>query len=193
MAANKPERMTSVPADSTPYKDRFVAARAMYEGTPGMTMRLLAEQTGIGMSTLQRKANEEGWKKNYAALKVGEMTEAAQRAADQFKHKMADFGPEVSAEQEAQAVQEVIHEVAVDARAQMLDRHRVEWAAPRAMSAEAVRMRDSDPDKAFARAKMAKITAETLKIVQDGERKAWGLDVGELPAGSVVVIERGHA
>jgi hypothetical protein len=51
-------------------------------------------------------------------------------------------------------------------------------------------LRTEDTAKAFDRAKLAKITAETLMIVQNGERKAWGLDVGELPAGAVVVIER---
>lgn len=170
--------------------DRYAAARALYEGTPGMTLRALAEKTGIGKSTLERRANAEGWKKNYAATKLGDMTAEAQVAADKFNRKIEEYGPEATAEQKQQVVAEVVHEVAVDARGEMLDRHRREWAAPRAMSAEAVRMRDSDPVKAFDRAKLAKITAETLKIVQDGERKAWGLDVGELPPGQVVVIER---
>lgn len=176
--------------DEAEVEDRYAAARALYEGTPGMTFKLLAEQTGMGKTTLERRSRVENWKKNYASLKPGEMTEAAQRAADLFNRKIEEFGPEVTAEQKAQAVAEVTHEVAVDARAEMLDRHRREWAAPRAMSAEAVRLRDQDPIRAFDRAKLAKITAETLKLVQDGERKAWGLDVGEVPPGSVVVIER---
>lgn len=194
MAANKPERQGGhQKIDDGSFADRFAAARALYEGTPGMTMLILSQQTGIGKSTLERRANQEGWKKNYPGLSVGEMTAAAQRAADLFNRKVEEFGPECTTEDREQAVTEVVHEVAIDIRAEMLDRHRREWAAPRGMSAEAVRMRDTDPDKAFARAKMAKITAETLKIIQDGERKAHGLDVGELPAGSVVVIERGHA
>lgn len=193
MAANKSERQGGIrTVDDGSREDRYVAARALYEGTPGMTMTMLSQQTGMGKSTLERRANQEGWKKNYPGLSVGEMTEAAQRAADLFNRKVEEFGPECSTEERQQAAVEVVHEIAIDVRAEMLDRHRREWAAPRAMSAEAVRMRDSDPDKAFGRAKMAKITAETLKIIQDGERKAHGLDVGELPPGSVVVIERGH-
>lgn len=189
MAAQKPERRTLGPDDSG-FEDRYAAARALYEGTAGMTFRQLAEHTGMGKSTLERRANAEGWKKNYGTLQPGEMTEIAQKAADLFNRKIEEFGPEVTAEQKAQAVAEVTHEVAVDARAEMLDRHRREWAAPRAMSAEAVRMRETDPDKAFQRAKMAKITSETLQLIQNGERKAWGIDAGEVPAGSVVVIER---
>ena len=34
-----------------------------------------------------------------------------------------------------------------------------------------------DKRVAFEDLKAAKITSETLKIVQDGERKAWGLDL----------------
>lgn len=167
--------------------ERFAAARAIYEGTPGMSLAKAAEQVGIGKSSLERRARAEGWRKNHV---MGQMTEAAQKAADAFKMRVAELGPEADAEQKQVIVAEVVEEHAIDLRAKMLDRHRREWAAPRAMSAEAVSLRLSDPYKSFERAKLAKITAETLKIVQDGERKAWGLDVGELPPGSVVVIER---
>lgn len=183
MAAKKPERAVN-PMHT---EDRYAAARALYEGTPGMTLKKAAEEAGLGKSNVERRANTEGWKKNF---KDGQMTAAAQAAADMFKSRMDDFGPEATAEQREVATQELIEKVSIDLRGEMLDRHRREWAAPRAMSAEAVRLRDVDAEKSFTRAKLAKITAETLKIVQDGERKAWGLDVGELPAGSVVVIER---
>lgn len=191
MAANSPDRNPSRPQDYDGFPDRYAAARALYEGTPGMTFRQVAEKTGMGKSTLERRANAEGWKKCFGNLVPGQMTADAQAAADLFNRLMDDYGPEVTAEQQELVVAEVVHEVAVDVRAKMLDRHRTEWAAPRAMSAEAVRIRDSDPDKAFERAKLAKITAETLKIVQDGERKAHGIDAGDLPPGAVVVIDRG--
>lgn len=174
--------------------DRVAAARVLYESTPGMTLAETAKQVGVGKSTLERYANKQGWKKNYgknlAPEQVSEMTAAAQEAADKFNRKMSDFGPEATAEAREVVTQELVRDATIDVRAAMLDRHRREWAAPRAMSSEAVRARDTDPLKAFERAKLAKITAETLKIIQDGERKAHGIDVGELPPGSVVVIER---
>lgn len=184
VAENKPER--SRPDLAIPEK-RWVAARALYEGTPGMTMAKLAEKTGLGKSSLERKANEQGWKKNFV---MGQMTEEAQKAADMFAQKVDEFGPEITAEEKQKIATEVVHQVAVDVRAEVLDRHRREWAIPRKLSQEAVLLRDLKPGEAFDRAKMAKITAETLKILQDGERKAWGLDVGELPPGDVLVIER---
>lgn len=170
--------------------EQLAAARALYEGTPGMTFAVLSEQTGIGKTMLSRQAKVQGWKKDAVAYRAGQMSEAAQRAADLFRHKLEDFGPEVSAGQQQEVAEQTVGEFALEARAKLLDRHRQEWAAPRAMSAEAVRQRDANPTLAFEKAKLAKITAETLKLVQDGERKAWGLDVGDVPEGHVVVIER---
>jgi hypothetical protein len=152
-----------------------------------MSLKGVAEEVGLTKHAVTKACREEGWLKTH---RNGELTPHAQAAADMFKARMSDFGPEASEEEKQLAVGEVIDKLAIDLRAEMLDRHRREWAAPRAMSAEAVRMRETDPEKSFTRAKLAKITAETLKIIQDGERKAWGLDVGELPPGSVVVIER---
>lgn len=165
----------------------LATAKAMYESTRGMSLNEVAEKVGVGNSVLKKYASEQGWRKNRS---FANMEPAAQAVADQYKARVEDAGPEITAEDKAKITEEITQKLAVDARAQMLDRHRREWAAPRAMSAEAVRMRDKNSLQAFERAKLAKITAETLKIVQDGERKAWGLDVGELPPGSVVVIER---
>lgn len=190
MAANNPDRQGGNIVDVTGFEDRFAAARALYEGTPGMTFKMCAEKTGMGKSTLERRAAAEGWKKLYGNLKPGEMTADAQRAADLFNRLLDEYGPEITEADKALVTAEVTHQVAVDIRGEMLDRHRREWAAPRAMSAEAVRMRETNPEKAFDRAKMAKITAETLKIIQDGERKAHGIDAGDLPPGAVVVIDR---
>lgn len=160
----------------------------MYETTPGLSIGGVAEKTGISKTTLAGFASRDKWRKGPKCLPP--MEAEAQAVADRIGQKLEDLGPEASAEQRMAAVEEEVKDVATDMRAQLLDRHRREWAAPRAMSAEAVQMRKTKPDEAFNRAKLAKITAETLKIVQDGERKAWGLDVGELPAGAVVVIER---
>jgi hypothetical protein len=165
----------------------IAAARIMYEGTPGMTLAMVAEKVGIGKSTAGDYASAQKWKKKY---KNGEVTKEALELADTYKSTVADLGPEVTPDQKSEVIKQIADDDAIAKRAELLARHRREWAAPRAMSAEAVQSRDLDPIKAFDRAKLAKITAETLSIVQNGERKAWGLDVGELPAGSVVIIER---
>jgi hypothetical protein len=59
---------------------------------------------------------------------------------------------------------------AIEARATVLDRHRRELNLPRQRIYAALNEGD------FNKAKLAKISAETLSIVQAAERKAWGLD-----------------
>ena len=63
-----------------------------------------------------------------------------------------------------------------DLRATVIARHRQEWLAVTALRDEAAGRRHDDLADAMAKAKFAKIMAETVKIQQEGERKAWGLD-----------------
>ena len=58
---------------------------------------------------------------------------------------------------------------AAEAKAAVILRHKAEWDRHQAIIDEALSAGD------FDRAKLAKITAETLKIRQEGERRAWGI------------------
>ena len=83
-------------------------------------------------------------------------------------------------------VAELVHDTAILERGKVIDRHRREWAAPRKLIYDGVKTRD------FDLCKIAKWTAETLQVIQNAERRAWGLDQ---PAeadskNTVVVIER---
>lgn len=184
MTVNHPERRRGKDKEQ---KALLSAARVLYEGTPGMTLAKVAAQVGLNLTLINTTAVSDSWRKNYIK---GEVTPEAQALADKYTEAAANLGPVITADESAAITKKLTIEDAIAKRAEILARHRTEWAAPRGMSAEAVRMRDTDPIKAFERAKMAKITSETIKIVQDGERKAWGIDVGELPDGAVVVIER---
>ena len=67
----------------------------------------------------------------------------------------------------------------------MLERHRKEVDAPRKLVYQAIQSGDLE------KAKLAKTVAETLRIAQELERKAWGLDAGENAGGDkVIVIDR---
>lgn len=162
------------------------AARALYEGTHGMSMSELADITGIPKRTLALQARDKDWAK-LLETKHGGQTEAAAAALELFRNRAAEV---VEQKAETNEALKVLAEVVPGERDEVLARHRKEWSAPRALAAEATRMRETDPIKAMERAKLGKILAETLKLTQDGERKAFGIDVGELPAGQVVVIER---
>lgn len=174
------------------FEQQLAAARILYENTRGLTMAALAEKTGIAKRTLSRASREQGWAKKWAPSGV-ESSQAGQDVAVIAAHfeKKAEERANAPAPVEPTPVADTISEPLPSELEALLQRHRREWAAPRAMSAEALKVRDSDPVRAFEKAKLAKITAETLKLVQDGERKAHGLDVGvDVPKDRVVVIER---
>lgn len=196
----EPERSKSAPrgktvlgqtiTDSTGTKaghsdDIMAAAKALWEGDPQMTIRMVATEIGVPYATVDkwskggRDGKGEKWKK-----RLGDMSERAQQAADNYKTTLGELGPEITTEQQQQAVADAAEQTAVDLRATVLDRHRKEWNAPRQISYEAIK------EKNFDRMKQAKITAETLKIIQDGERKAWGIDSGPGGEKVTVVIER---
>jgi|GEM_PF-944284 hypothetical protein len=165
------------------------AARALWEGDPRITKHQVAEEMDIPYGTIDRwskgdaakngERRAESWVKNPANL-----SGRAKEIADKFEGKLADLGPEITAEQKAVAETETSTEVATELRAKVLDRHRKEWNAPRTISYEAIK------ERSFDKAKLAKITSETLKLIQDGERKAWGIDAGGDNTNVTVVIER---
>lgn len=93
----------------------------------------------------------------------------------------------------AEASRELAEDLAVDIRAQVLDRHRKEWSAPRKIAYEAIQQgQRGDVPGAFERAKLAKITSETLTLIQAGECRAYGInhDARSADARTVVVVER---
>jgi len=168
-------------------EERFAAARVLYETTPGMTMAKCAEEVGVSNRALEERSRKDGgWAKRSLMPPTG-MTEAAQQVADQYSSKLANYGESVTPEERAAALKETAVEVAVDLRAQVIDRHRKEWRIVDVLLGEHVKARD------FDKAKLTKITAEALAIKQMNERKAWGIDVkGEEPGSQnvTVVIER---
>lgn len=160
--------------------DSKAAAKALWEGDPNITKQQVAEEVGVTARAVERWSQAEGWTKRKA-----DMSERAHAAADNYKGKLSELGPEITTEQQKQAENEAAEETAVQLRAQVLDRHRKEWNAPRKLSYDAVKAKN------FEQMKMAKITAEALTLIQNGERKAWGIDSG--PDGNqkvTVVIER---
>lgn len=125
-------------------------------------------------SSIDARAKRENWIRRG---NLNGINSAAQRKADT---KTTSDGTSVANAGKAQASREESEDV----RAEVLVRHRSEWPAITAMVKEVIDTRNTDPPGAFSKAKLAKTAAETLKIKQDGERKAWGLDevqnVGDL-------------
>lgn len=188
----------------------WAAARALWEADPTMTYEALGERIGQTRSTVYKYAKRNGWEKltNSADL-AKKASAAADRVAVSAREVAAEDGngnidgnaetsggneppakkPPTAAERKAavQPSSEEVQQAAVAMRAEIIERHRKEWSVSRGLVGEAVKQRD------FERAKLAKITSETIKIIQEGERKAWGLDAADPADKPVVIIERSSA
>lgn len=63
-----------------------------------------------------------------------------------------------------------------DLRAEVIARHRMEWKLVGGLRNESLQHRKIDHKKSLELARLAKLTADTILIQQNGERKSWGLD-----------------
>lgn len=154
--------------------ERIAAARALYEAHPKKTLADIAEETGISLPTIKRYSSREGWNKS----RVSDV----ERLQESYKAKLP-VDPTADDRQAAQDA--VVAEMAITERKRLLDRHRKEWELPRRLAYQAVQTNNFDT------AKLAKISSETLRNIQDMERKAWGIDKNEGEPSVTVVIERG--
>lgn len=180
------QKITDAAPGRTVYGDDVkAAARALWEGDPTKSKRMVAEEMGIPYGTIDRWSKGDDGKGEKWSKRTDDMSARAHAAADTYRGKLSELGPEITTQQQRQAEADAAEETAGELRGAVLARHRKEWNVPRALVQEAVKARD------FGKAKLAKITSETLKIIQDGERKAWGIDNGPEGASNVtVVIER---
>lgn len=170
-----------------------VAARALYEGEPGSTCLSVATELKVPVGTVRRWKSEDAaqgvmWKS--VARTIHDLSGRAGALANTFETKMSELGKPMSDEV---AVQEAAKEVSIgfatDVRAAILDRHRKEWAAPRALAYKAMKGEGN-----FEVAKLAKISAETLTLIQAGECRAYGMDQAARGADAnktLVLIDRG--
>lgn len=125
--------------------------RAEYE--TGSTMGQLAKRHGVDKSTISKRAKKEGWTQDISGA-VDRLTVA----------KINGLGNTVDPKKRAAALEQ-----AADARAAVISRHKDEWNGFTKQFAAARGSGD------FEELKKAKITAETMRIKQEGERKAWGI------------------
>ena len=125
--------------------------RAEYEA--GASQSTLSKKYGVSRTAIQKRISSEGWVQDISQT-VNRLTEA----------KVAGVVAGCNPKKKAEALN-----AAAEQKAAVINRHREEWTRHQAIIDEAIASND------FERAKLAKITAETLKIRQEGERKAWGI------------------
>lgn len=131
--------------------------RAEYEA--GASQSELSRRHGLSRTAIQKRIRAEGWMRDVSET-IDRLTAA----------RVAGVVAGCNPQKKAEAL-----ERAADAKAAVIMRHKAEWERHRTIMDEALAASD------FERAKLAKITAETLRIRQDGERRAWGIDRNEAP------------
>jgi hypothetical protein len=137
-------------------KDEWAQARILWESDTTATDSSIADIYKVSQQAVSKKRLLEGWQKVGALQGVNQR---AQLAADKSCIQV------VLHNQKADVI-----DMAVEIRADVLERHRGDWAEHRKYFTIAGIAAD------FELGKSAKITAEMLKIRQEGERKAYGLD-----------------
>lgn len=125
--------------------------RAEYEA--GASQSELAKRHGVSRTAIQKRIRSEGWMQDISGA-INRLTEA----------KVAGVVAGCNPQKKAAALDR-----AADAKAAVILRHKEEWNKHQKLIEDALAAGD------FEKAKLAKITAETIRIRQEGERKAWGI------------------
>lgn len=172
-------------------EERFIAARVLYESQPGATFKSVADEVGVSARSIEDRSRADGGWNKVPLLPPNGMSEAAQKVADNYAGRLEEYGPDLTPEAKHQAMVDTAVDTAISVRAQLIDRHRKEWQAIRSRAYKQLDPRSGmSEEERFNMSKTTKINAETLKILQEGERKAWGIDSVDEGKPSVVVIER---
>lgn len=143
--------------------DQWAAARIRWEADPALTFGALAGSLGVSHAAVGQRARKDGWQRTPDLRSIADR---AQLKAD--VRERAKLSPHLSDESTKTATREL----AEDIRADVIERHRADWAEHRTC------FKIGDIAADFETGKSAKISAEMLAIRQKGERAAYGLDDG---------------
>lgn len=157
--------------------DQWAAIRMEWEGEPLATFSGLGEKFGVHNSEIGRRSKREAWTKRG---QLASINESAQRKADMLTDAQGN-----STQRELRASDLATRTESEDLRAAVTARHRTEWGELeefRQAALEAMQdARQKGDRETWSIAKMAADTAKAnlsaLEIKQQGERRAWGLDV----------------
>ena len=129
----------------------------------GESSEALGPAYGVSPQAVRKRAKKEGWID--ATEDIGGLIR--KKVARQVAGVVATATPEKKA---------LALDIAAGKVVAVVERHRREWDEHREISDAAINQKN------FELAKLAKITSETIKIRQDGERKAWGIEATPDPA-----------
>ncbi|MFX1684900.1 hypothetical protein [Paraburkholderia sp. A1RO-5L] len=184
---------------------QWAAARGIYESDPTITLQQIADSLGCSRAAVSMRIKRGGWVQRQPPQSIAERANAAadskfeaeqrEKAVESDDRAPGVCEPDSDADGAADPTRAAIRpppvvpaippgtpedqagRMAVDtangARAELVRQHRKEWGAVRSLAYASIKSRDMEA------ARHVKVVAESLKIVQDGERRAWGLDTDE--------------
>ena len=149
-------------------KDQWAQARIRWEADPTLSFEDMAQTLGVSKQAVGKRAKDEGWEREPDLKSVGERAQfkADQREANRKVDGLIDGEIDGKTSKRLSATREL----AEDIRADVIERHRADWAEHR------IHFKTSEIAENFEIGKSAKISSEMLAIRQKGERAAYGLD-----------------
>lgn len=141
--------------------DQWNAIRLKRE-VSGTSFPELAKEFGLSHQAIQKRAKAEKW---------GDGSDTAATIRKKVADKVAGLVAGCNEKEKAEAI-----EIEADKVTAVVNRHRDEWVDVSTIRKMSFDERETDSKLATELAKLAKLHAEALKLQQEGERKAWGLD-----------------
>lgn len=149
-----------------------LSIRARWESDPKLTLNQAAIEGNVAYPTVLRWNRAEGWTKKTDFAGVSEEILAIdKKITDTVKESGLPDTPATR----TRAADRVAADELKRKQEELLERHQREWAGPRRQLYEALKGKD------FGGLKIAKIATEAMRNIQDGERKAFGIDKPLLP------------
>lgn len=188
-------------------------ARAMWEGDTKTSYSDVGAFLAISKQAVAKKAKDQKWQKRMDLPKVvNRAHQQADRQAVRDDLRLANSAraaseqlpgvdesglvnvdsapdPAPSVDTSHMTPEQKVEQLAIDKRAEVIGRHRLELVGVRNLAYSAIRAKDDAIG--FVAGKRAKVVAEALAIIQNAERKAWGLDKGEDDKPTTIILERG--
>jgi uncharacterized protein YjcR len=152
-------------------KDKWAEARLYYE--VGATQQDTADKFGVSKGAVQKHIKNEGWQQDI---------ESAIRR--RVSEKVAGMDTMATPSEKAAAI-----DIEAERRVAVNKRHEQMWGQATALQQQAIGKVDGKtfaPDPALQRA--AKINAETVRIIIEGERKTYRLEENEITNAPTEVV-----
>jgi hypothetical protein len=199
-------------------KEQWRLARKVWERDPLATYADISASLGVSRQAVKQRAGREGWQKEATpesvAAKAHAQVDAAKVSylpahsseqapavystseviADPKRPPMLRSVPTIPEGTTPEQAAEVIDKAVVDERARVIAQHRGEWKSVRSKIYDVIKVKGT-PSGEDTRA--LKALAESMRILQDGERRSYGLEAGgeggQKPAAPPVqfVVRRG--